>query len=991
MSQLYIAYCEANKSIASDIEQKLKKVKISLSPLSAELDKDDKGLTFLIAETKLPGILLLSDNFLKNEICMKNMLNFVQKSAVAENMKIVIIDGQYPTGDVETSFDRVSNVIKYMNYWQERYLEMRKQKRTIDPSQEEAFDEKLLNVKNVSSEVGDFLREVRGKDFWTYDQLVYNNFEIFFKKFGSVGQHKAYIKVAGNDTPNATKTITTAPPVINLPSEPIKPVVVPVSKKEDIAPEILIPKSEPIAVETVPVLDNISIPKLPNEKQNTVNANVVSNTFTAPIKKAAEINAAITNKPLTLHEKLANQLQQDKSTTISELEEEELIIAEVLQSVESGKERKNIINQTQGNNLSAPADPPEVKPIPNEATSQQVLENVFDHESQDFDERKEIEEIIDEEITNLEEEDMNEMEDKMEEIEDDFDIMDGIEIEDITGEFDDEYEDEYEDEITEDPEEHTAGEKQADNYSLEDIFNEDKEGKGELADEKELHLNKTRNEMSLSAAMNAANAYMMSGAHGDGMKAFETLLEDYPNNVDIRYHYAHNLREEVNDQEKATAHFEKIIKLEPKHHSSYKALAEIAEQNNDFLLAKSYYEKVVNLNPKEQGIYYKLGLITAGFYAEKPKLAVKYFKKAILQNPNHEDAYYRLASILSEDLGKDKKALINYLKILEINPKHPFANYDVALLYYKMDDQENAAKYYEKAWQINSELKTQKNDVAFHYEKLAKKIPVLAPAIDKTPTPFIDNDKVILITGATSGIGRATAAKFAEHGFRLLLTGRRADRLEALKADFETTYDTKVKTLEFDVRNLEEVKSMVNNLEEEWRNVDVLINNAGLAKGYAPIHEGDVDHWDTMIDTNIKGLLYLTRAVAPHMVARKSGHIINICSSAGKEVYPNGNVYCATKHAVDALTLAMRLDLYKHNIRVGQVSPSHVEETEFALVRYEDAEKAKIYTDFQPLKSSDVADAIFYIVNAPAHVNVNDIVLSGKQQANNTNIDRSGR
>jgi NADP-dependent 3-hydroxy acid dehydrogenase YdfG len=198
--------------------------------------------------------------------------------------------------------------------------------------------------------------------------------------------------------------------------------------------------------------------------------------------------------------------------------------------------------------------------------------------------------------------------------------------------------------------------------------------------------------------------------------------------------------------------------------------------------------------------------------------------------------------------------------------------------------------------------------------------------------------------------------------------------------------------LPFDVRDPGSVQAALANLPESWQNIDILINNAGLAKGLAPIQEGSLDHWEQMIDTNIKGLLYVTRAVAPGMVARRRGHIVNIGSSAGKEVYAKGNVYCATKFAVEALTRAIRLDLHAHNIRVSQVSPGHVEETEFAITRFDgDAERARIYNDFQPLKSSDVAEAIYWMATRPPHVNIQDIVMFGTQQASATVIDRSGR
>lgn len=251
---------------------------------------------------------------------------------------------------------------------------------------------------------------------------------------------------------------------------------------------------------------------------------------------------------------------------------------------------------------------------------------------------------------------------------------------------------------------------------------------------------------------------------------------------------------------------------------------------------------------------------------------------------------------------------------------------------------------------------------------------------------------ITLITGATSGIGRATAELLAENRYPLILTGRRKERLKNLKEELESQHDVNIYTLSFDVRDKDACGAAVNSLPEEWAEIDILINNAGLAKGLAPIHEGEFRHWDQMIDTNLKGLLYMTRYVTPGMVERKKGHVLNICSTAGIEVYPNGNVYCATKHGVDALTKAMRIDLHKHGIKVSQVSPAHVEETEFAKVRFDgDEERAKIYNDFNPLTSRDVAEAIYFIITRPAHVNVQDVLLMGTQQANSNFIDRSGR
>ncbi len=253
--------------------------------------------------------------------------------------------------------------------------------------------------------------------------------------------------------------------------------------------------------------------------------------------------------------------------------------------------------------------------------------------------------------------------------------------------------------------------------------------------------------------------------------------------------------------------------------------------------------------------------------------------------------------------------------------------------------------------------------------------------------------KIALITGATSGIGKACAHLFAENGYDLIITGRRSDRLHALAETLKTQFTTTVFPLVFDVRDAEQVQlTMITLGESIWMRCEVVINNAGLAKGLDFIHEGKMEHWETMLDTNIKGLLYITRFVSPYLVRKKSGHIINVGSIAGREVYTKGAVYCASKAAVDALTKGMRLDLHNHGIRVSQVSPGHVEETEFARVRFDgDEQRAKIYDDFQPLRSSDVADVIYFMASRPPHVNIQDVLMMGTQQASATIIDRSGR
>ena len=250
--------------------------------------------------------------------------------------------------------------------------------------------------------------------------------------------------------------------------------------------------------------------------------------------------------------------------------------------------------------------------------------------------------------------------------------------------------------------------------------------------------------------------------------------------------------------------------------------------------------------------------------------------------------------------------------------------------------------------------------------------------------------KIALITGATSGIGAASADTFAAQGYDLILIARRENLLAAQAEQLVEKYNVKVKKIQVDVRDKENINYVLETLPAEWKNVDVLVNNAGLSQGLDPIDKGDTEDWDRMIDTNVKGLLYVTKVVSGWMVERKKGHIINIGSIAGKEVYPNGNVYCATKHAVDALNKGMRVDLLPHGIKVTAINPGMVE-TEFSIVRFKGDENRakKVYDGLEPLIAQDIADAIWYVVSRPAHVNINDMLIMPTAQATGTIVKRN--
>ena len=243
-------------------------------------------------------------------------------------------------------------------------------------------------------------------------------------------------------------------------------------------------------------------------------------------------------------------------------------------------------------------------------------------------------------------------------------------------------------------------------------------------------------------------------------------------------------------------------------------------------------------------------------------------------------------------------------------------------------------------------------------------------------------NKIILITGATSGIGKACAEKFASAGYDIIITGRRKDRLSELQASLQSQFGITVLPLCFDVQDRKAVASAFDHLPLQWKKIDILVNNAGLALGRNSFEEADMDDWETMLNTNVHGLLYVSRAVLPFMTDQKKGHIINMGSVAGKEVYEKGNVYCASKFAVDAISKSMRIDLLKHNIKVTAIHPGAVE-TEFSLVRFkgDSTIAAAAYDGFVPLTAADIADTIFYCANVPAHVCINDLVITCQQQA----------
>ncbi len=449
-----------------------------------------------------------------------------------------------------------------------------------------------------------------------------------------------------------------------------------------------------------------------------------------------------------------------------------------------------------------------------------------------------------------------------------------------------------------------------------------------------------------------------------------------PRNLDALYNWGLVKNESLDQPKAALSAFLKVAAEDPKHPFVNYDLALAYYKMNNRVQAYNYYVNAGSINPElktpENDLAFAIPQEEAEIKEEKVVAAVVNDESEVQEIPDYTLDLSGQEEIQLEDLIKAEDASVESQEVA-VDEEKLEAEFDATIGALGAAGLGIAAG---AAIDKKEELEPVQQ----------KPIQQMSYKVEKTPT------NIVLITGATSGIGKATAALFAEKSYDLILTGRRFSRLLKLKEEFESRYDSNIQLLPFDVRSATAVQSAINELPDVWKNITILINNAGLALGFDPIHEGSLEDWETMIDTNIKGLLYMTRAIAPFMVKQKKGHIINVSSIAGKEVYPNGNVYCASKHAVEALTKAMRMDLHQYNIRVSQIAPGHVEETEFAKVRFHgDTDKAKIYEDFIPVNSRDVAETIHFMATRPPHVNIQDILIMGTQQASALITDRSGR
>ncbi len=942
MDKIILAYCRENADLAEFFDQKLSRIGLPFEHVTNQPGAMPGQFAAWVQSTTDPVILFVTDNFLKSQNCMASGLPMLRQMMRNNRILPVVADGKINRDgrweNTPTQFDRVIHAIQYMNFWQSSFLELRAKRDDVPKEESADFDDRMNVVREIAAEIGEFLNQLRDSEYLTWENFQANDFELFFKKFGIADWHPQYQQIAAFD----------------LEQDVLQHFSTVESPK---SVEVISNQPEIHAFENVEIVSNQP------EISDFEIAEIISKQPEIPVFENAEMPSNFPEIPPKNHE----------STWIPVVEDAPAASHFDFQPSPNGLTSEQIFETPERPIFQEKPAPQPEDFAANGPSGEANLPHVF----------SEMDELIDEIVAEEKEFDHS-----------DFgEIASKSPVENFqdwpTAKTLEKFQDEnFQPEILA-----GANFEKIENPEIEQppipVYEPQAVGFQPIEPEIDHEIWQVEQSKKVEMVLADVDFWKEKGDTDRALRILDVAAKEYPGDPKITKSWLLTLAKTGRTTE-ANLFLEKnLIENGRPTAENFELRGDVANAANDFFEAKDNWEKAAFLEPNLPGIYWKLGQLTDDHFRGSKKSAAEYLKIAADQDPENPEIHYRLAAMLLEHLDKPKKAIRYLLNTVSLQKKHPSAWFDLAEAYRETGDPEKSELCYLHAIEINPAIKTPTNDRQFllafqHRETIAEPAPEM-------PKPVL-TILTVLITGATSGIGRATAELFAKNGHRVILTGRREDRLEDIKTSFSETYKNENIALNFDVRDFSAVENALKSLPENWENIDLLINNAGLAKGLDFIHEGNLAHWETMIDTNLKGLLYVTRLVSPAMVTRRKGHIINVGSSAGKEVYAKGNVYCATKFAVDALSRAMRIDLHNHNIRVSQVSPGHVEETEFALNRFDgDAERAKIYNDFQPLLPADVADAIYFMATRPAHVNIQDLYLFGTQQANSTVIDRSGR
>lgn len=1006
MERIILAYCHENVGLANQIDEKLRRSGIRFEHVSDAQDKLPGQFVASVQATNAPVLLLITDNFLRRAECMSYAQPMLQQLLRSNRVLPIVADGfrlnpeTGRTERVETHFERVIHAIIYMNYWQSVYLELRQKKDHAPPEDLENMDRDLRTVREISVEIGDFLNTLRNADYLTWDNFSANQFELFFRKFGQTELYQKYRQIAAADPVfnQIEEDFEESRPEIELQALPQN--VVQSIDNEQVTNQFEVENSTlDLPIEPV----NIEIEKV-TDPENSTDFEIKEPTNPPDFwnKQAGPPPAFLPEESPFLGENLDTEapIFEPPGFDILTHLDQEFDENSALEAAKTRKRRLSSESEAAKNEGEQSAKKTRSKKKENSNGVHQpaeefgMLVKTGLETTSDFDQKQPESEPVEIELTRK---------------------------------------------LIPIPESPTREEIEA---LVAEIVREE----ASRAESRGAFSEKTSMETDQNEPVYGSETGLPPGFQAEEMTSVESTEEPVSRPVSamqLPHFQPVSASADANDDiritqtdayfwlkkgdfEEARMQAEELTIKYPARAEGWFLMGEISEATGDLLAARHFWEKAILIDDEFPEAHLRLAKMLDQRFKTEKKEAVRHYRAAAKNDPTDSASLYRAGVISLENLGKHEKARRFFQKTVEREPTHAAAWYDLAHLEQYLGNFSEAAEAYERATTLDPTLKTETESRLFAkkvllkpgnvFEKkeavateiFAENQDLTRPEYLQKETQLIDNQSIqveiepgfsekkriltVLITGATSGIGRATAEVFAKNGHRVIITGRRAERLAELENDFLANYKNEVLTACFDIRDRKLVEQMVDNLPENWREIDLLINNAGLAKGLDPFHESDFGHWEQMIDTNLKGLLYMSRLIAPGMVARQRGHIINIGSIAGKEVYPKGGVYNATKFAVDALTRAMRLDLVPHGVKVSSVSPGHVEETEFALVRFDgNAEKARIYDDFQPLSSQDVADTIYFIATRPAHVAIHDIVLTGAQQASATQVDRSGR
>jgi NADP-dependent 3-hydroxy acid dehydrogenase YdfG/Tfp pilus assembly protein PilF len=913
-----LAYCVDNEDIARDIQSLLGNY-ARFQTLVAGGDNGNLPLAEQIRQFGGPCILLVSDNFLRSAACMYGGLSLVQD--MQYRLLPVVVDGKKDGRAISTSFERVTDIIQYINYWQDQYLDLRRQRHELSGLDEDTFNEHLRLVREISSEAGEFLRHLRSLDHYSFAQFAANDYYAFFS---FIDDEPAW---------TAFKSRTMAGGIAGVIAD---------SGEEE--------SEEDFVLGTLTDIDDGDEDAGGDSVNEATGIDILPN-----VGEGGEWG--------NLEEEEEEEEEYD--------DEDSQTVTEPQGSPAEPSEEDNTVEPEEEDELDIPIMLEKAWGLASKGDLEAGL-NLLDMLLEEYPQDSEIRYhlammLADKNDVPAAVRELRKIVDSEEMHEDALSLLVDLYME--TGDYDN-----ARNTLTQLLQLNTQHE--AGWLSLgELILRQDPEDveSARYAFDRVLKLN-PRNERALW--FHASVCARMDSHLTEALQSLDYLLSIVPDHAE-----ALSLRQKLHEQ-KAEREREQVAREQAAREN---ATAQLGTDGNP--------ETGQYVNPTENtgGDNEDGGHPATGQGATSGGDEVDTTNPQPLEAPSVEDPENESGtdthgagpetgsgttgespSAEGENADKGHQTTTN----VDTNTPQPTAS---------TPEHNPLQALKENIAQLEALLQAHEEA-----EKRAKEaLAVLQAAVPAKP----GTGKTVLISGATSGIGKATAQRFAQEGYRLILTGRRADRLQSLQDQLMQQTGAEVLLLNFDVRDAGAVQAAVDGLPDNWRQIDILINNAGKAKGLDFIFQGQEDHWEEMIDTNIKGLLYLTRAISPGMVARRSGHIINVGSTAGKEVYPKGSVYCATKFAVDALTKGMRMDLYDKGIRVSQVSPAHVEETEFALVRFDgDEERARqVYDNFQPLKAADVAAVILFMASQPSHVNVLDVVVQSSQQASSTMIDRSGR